>query len=175
MRRIFLTLPLLALLAGTVPAEEKEKPPAPAPPPALAIVSLDKEGRFVMPMIMPVNVPVQVQEPVTRNGKTEVITQTVYRTEFQQVVQKWDARNFHVYDTTGKEILFAQLPGLLANPTPVLISYQGPKMDPLYLKVVKEGTLILVPPKPAPGLPPEAPVPVPVPTEKPSKKSPGQP
>src|SRR5262249_48830390 len=52
-----------------------------------------------------------------------------------------------VYDSRGRTVDPKDLPKLLKNPVPVLVSTDGKKVDPYYLKKVKKGTLVLVPPK----------------------------
>jgi hypothetical protein len=52
-----------------------------------------------------------------------------------------------VYDTKGRPVDPKELPKLLGKPVPVLVSSDGNKVDFLYLRKVKQGTLVLVPQK----------------------------
>ena len=52
--------------------------------------------------------------------------------------------NVEVFGTDGKKVNRKEAARLLAKDRPILVSADGRPVDPLYLKVVKEGTLILV-------------------------------
>jgi hypothetical protein len=73
-----------------------------------------------------------------------------------------------VYDTRGKAVSPKKLPGLLKGETFVLVSADGKPVDPLYLRLVKEGTLVFVLPAP-PTPPPVPPAPAPGVTERPAR------
>jgi hypothetical protein len=72
----------------------------------------------------------------------------------------FDLRELKVRDIAGKELDRKQLPKLLERERPVLVVCDGPgRIDPVFLKVIKEGTLILVIPEPKalPSVPPATP------------------
>jgi hypothetical protein len=76
-----------------------------------------------------------------------------------------------VFGTDGKRIDPKDLPNLLKKSTPVMVSADGNEIDPLYLRLVQPGTLVIVAPdladfgrQPPPGLVPGQPkVEIPVP------------
>jgi hypothetical protein len=50
------------------------------------------------------------------------------------------------FGTDGKPIPAAKLASLLAKEQPVLVSLDGNKVDPFHLRLIKEDTIVLVPP-----------------------------
>ena len=83
----------------------------------------------------------------------------------------YDLDDVKVLDTKGKEIDKKDLPKLLKEETPALASLWGQPVDPLHLRLVKDGTLtfVLPPAKNVPGIggigvaPPGVPFPAPPP------------
>jgi hypothetical protein len=105
---------------------------------------------------------------------------TVYLPEAGTTTRSYDLDEVRIYDTAGKKMESKALPGLLTKEIPALASADGKKVDPLHLRLIKEGTLILILPEtklrpPAPvfgaGMPgmggPPAMVPGPVPIGRP--------
>ena len=82
-------------------------------------------------------VPVRGGRPVQKNVAYTVATH-------------YPPGDVKVYDSRGRTVDPKDLPQLLKNPVPVLVSTDGKKVDPYYLKKVKKGTLVLVPPKAQP-------------------------
>ena len=52
-----------------------------------------------------------------------------------------------LYSTDGKKVPRTDVPKLLAKPSPVLVSSDGEKVDPFYLKMAREGTVVIVNPE----------------------------
>jgi hypothetical protein len=108
---------------------------------------------------------VQVQEPVDVQGKTEMRTmvrqqtRTVYKAV--SVENRWPLAAIRVFDTNGKPIDAARVPGLFPHPTMVLFARAGQPIDPGYLKIARAGTPFVVLPEPQPE--PVQPVPEPAP------------
>jgi hypothetical protein len=57
-----------------------------------------------------------------------------------------DDKEVTVYDAGGKKIDPAKLPKL-RGATPALLSADGKEVDPFYLRVAREGTLVIVAPQ----------------------------
>src|SRR5439155_20356652 len=55
-------------------------------------------------------------------------------------------RHVEAYSVDGKAISAETLTTLLAKERTVLVAVDGKKLDPFYLQLYKEGTIILVPP-----------------------------
>jgi RNA polymerase sigma factor (sigma-70 family) len=101
---------------------------------------------------------VRFRRPITQyETKTVTISKTAdggaTGTTYYEPVQTFEwientATAVPAYDTAGKRIDAKKLAQLLEKETPVLVSADGKKVDPFYLHVVKEGTVILVPETP---------------------------
>jgi RNA polymerase sigma factor (sigma-70 family) len=80
--------------------------------------------------------------------------------------ETYDLKDVEVLDTAGKKVTNKRVRQLLKQETVALASMYGQKVDPLHLRVLKDGILIflLPPPRFVPGVvPPGVPVPLPAP------------
>jgi hypothetical protein len=77
----------------------------------------------------------------------------VSKTVTKIMTARYKATDVKAYDTNGKAIAAEKLAKLLKKEVPVLVSADREKVDPLHLRLVKEGTVILVLPKPLAGPP----------------------
>jgi hypothetical protein len=115
--------------------------------------------------------PVRETYQVNVNGKTEVRERTRIVGAMREVRVPLQGPNVRVFGTDGKRIDPKDLPNLLKKSTPVMVSADGNEIDPLYLRLVQPGTLVIVAPdladfgrQPPPGLVPGQPkVEIPVP------------
>ncbi len=154
----------LAPPAETKPAEparpKGELPTGAAPVQALA--RLGKGGRLSVWKSGPC-----YYEPQTKYSyRGKPVTTYVLRSVLAEEV--YDLDNVKAYDTEGKRVERVKLTLLLQEETLVLVSADGRPVDPLHLRLVKEGTLVLVlpmptsvPPVAVPTVPPPAPAIVP--------------
>jgi hypothetical protein len=149
-------LPILCLaLAAPVPVEAVQLPSTPSPLQVLA--SIDKDGQ--VSIVSSVTEYRKAVKVTAENGvKREtliLVPVTSYRT------QVFALKDVQIYDTASKEIDRNKLAELLKKPIPVLVSADGGKVDPLHLRIIKDGTLVFVVPswqaRPAPPaqLPPD--------------------
>jgi hypothetical protein len=144
-------------------SEDRLLPPAAGPAPVTAWAALEKEGRVL------IRWPVTYSEPKTEyvlRGPGQPHTPvTAYTLVTTYARGNFDLREVAAYGTDGKRIDTQALRERLRTPLPVLVSQDGRPVSSFYLQVIKEGTLILVPPAPkapigppevipAPGLPP---------------------
>ena len=74
-------------------------------------------------------------------------------------VEVHPAADVEAFGTDGRRIPLKALAQLLRDERPVLLSANGRKVDPFYLQLIKEGTVILVLPMPVPPPPRQGPVP----------------
>jgi RNA polymerase sigma factor (sigma-70 family) len=84
--------------------------------------------------------------------------------------QTYDLQDVEVLDTRGKKVARNQVRNLLKKETVALASLWGQKVDPLHLRVIRDGTLIFVLPAPKGvigGVAPAVPVPQPAPVVPP--------
>jgi hypothetical protein len=130
----------------TTPADQNEKAPAGLPTqlaPMQVLAGVDKDGTFV------------VRENVTSyqlapGGNTYIpaVTLVTWRFKLQDV---------KVFDTKGQQLSEAEVRRVIRDEVPALTGPRGEKVDPLHLRLIKEGTPILLLPKPPVGVrtPPE--------------------
>jgi hypothetical protein len=146
--------------AGAAPARVSSRPAGPArrlpkgPPPLTALAVIEPKGRLTL------RVPVACYEPQTvripsGHGSGQAVAVTSYMPAVKEQVQVHDLKEVKAYDADGKRLIAGALAAKLRKECPVLVSANGEKVDPFYLQLVKEGTVILVvPPSPAPVVPP---------------------
>jgi hypothetical protein len=186
MLRAFLGLSVLAVWAGAVVAADEKKSAPQGPPPMQALARMDRDG--LVEIQVPVGVPVMPERrgdrdrgddrrPAPREderrpppreddrrpagrGDERPQAPPQFRTEMQSV--RFNSKDVQAYSVDGKKLDANALRDRLARETPVLISGNGQKVDPFYLRVVKEDTLVLLLPPPREG-PAKAPPPKPEP------------
>jgi hypothetical protein len=168
MRRSFAAAVLLAM-AGSLPAGEKAEQPK-GPPPKVMIASVDKDG--------PPYIKRTVVEYRTEKRQVEVITNGIKQLREEQVTipilreEKvgLDGKEVQVFGTDGKLISAKEVSRRLKKATAVLVSCDGKPVDPFYVRIAREGTLIVV----APSLASTGPMPFPPlpPKEQPPEKEP---
>jgi TIGR03009 family protein len=139
-----------------VPIDPLRSPSSPMPVNVLA--KMDKDSRVIFRW------PITYYEPKTawvKRGADETDQSvTTYVAMTREESRALDVAQVRVVGTDGKRIEAKALPGLLRKEIPVLVSYGGMKIDPMYLRVVKEDTLIFILPlEPAPAVPAPRPVP----------------
>jgi hypothetical protein len=138
-----LALVLASAVAAPAPAEEPIKAPQ-GPPPAQVLASVTKDGDIeVMQTVLVPEARTEIRT-VTVNGRP--VNQTVQVTVFKpvQTTQRIKGDAVKAYTAAGKEVDARDLPEKLKKPTIVLLSADGQKVDPFYLKIIKESTLVLV-------------------------------
>jgi hypothetical protein len=132
----------LQMPAAPPPAKVESKPLGPAP--RLVLLNLDADGK------------VRVQATVTETRKTTMTrvvngkqeTTTVDR-EYKRLVDVpvAELEKLTVYTADGKEVNRATALEKLASGGLVVITTDGEKVDPTYLKAFKDETLVLVSPQ----------------------------
>jgi len=136
------------VIAAPLPARE-EGPKG--PPPQVIMINVQADGAPVIPITRMRHVPVQrtviVQEGGRNVTKTETVTVPIYET----ILSPIDGKEIQVYGVDGKKIDPKDLRGLIKGQTPAFQSADGKPVDPFYLRLAREGTVILVGPPPPPG------------------------
>jgi hypothetical protein len=112
----------------TKPAEKLDLPTGPAPIPVLA--SMDKQRRIAITMVF--MVPKRLED------------WTGYQKVPDKVTKAFKAEEIQAYDSAGKKIDAKDLPKMLQKEVLALGSANGKEVDPISLRLVKEGTLIFV-------------------------------
>ncbi len=149
LRSSILSAMVLGLLSGVSSAADPTKLPAGPAPTFLVIVGINKEAEtFEVYEVVPSTQTVEVKEKFIEAGieksrtvlkelsiyKTGRVTQSLKGAEF------FNVKGAKLKDEEGRKRF---LPGSI-----VLVSSDGKKVDPRYLHLVKDDTLILVIPLP---------------------------
>jgi RNA polymerase sigma factor (sigma-70 family) len=116
-------------------ADDPQLPTGPAPHQTLAYIA--KEGVLL----------IRVPATTYREAKftdPDGVEHTYYHPVMTWKQRPIDDKDVEVYGTDGKKIDAKKWHDLLKKETPVLVSSDGRKVDPLHLRLIKEGTLILV-------------------------------
>jgi hypothetical protein len=137
--------------AWTAYLREQVAPPVPPPvasgtwperpPPQVAVAGVDDRGGFI------VAVPAYYYEPRTRrvrNADGEEQNVTRYELVVEAQERRYPAADVEVYDTEGRRLTRKDAAGRLSKRKAVLVSADGREVDPFYLQVAREGTLVLV-------------------------------
>jgi hypothetical protein len=146
---------LFALLSLSVAPERplRNVPMPKGPQPEFTTVqAIDLPGRRVEVLHTDV-VIVPVTVAAFENGRQ--VTRTVYRTEYRQSKRVIALAKDTVYDAAGKQVSAQEALKRLKVGDTVLVASQP--VDPLFLRVIRPGTLILV------SAAPFAPIPIPAP------------
>jgi hypothetical protein len=138
---------LLPVVAGAPRGEDKPTKPK-SPPPRKAEASAAANGILFLTVTESRQVPAQETRIVQKDGVVLKEIVTVFRPVNVTYSQRWEIKDIQAFDKDWQKIAAAELPKLLKMQTPVLVSADGKKVHPSYLKDTKAGTVILVLPKP---------------------------
>jgi len=152
--------------AQPLPKDAAGKGPAiKSVPPVIGRAVIDSEGRVVL------RKPVSYYQPRTQYAKDTsgqgFVPVTNYELAITEQVTRYDLKDVAATDVNGKPVDPKTLAKRLRTETAVLIAAAGKEVDPYYLTVVREGTIILAlpnggQPMAIPGGPPLAdPTPLP--------------
>jgi hypothetical protein len=129
-----------------------------SPPPVTALARMTAENRLRVRIPTTVYVPVTSLVPALKSqGGFE--PRTSYQVQTTERVEIHSAADVEAFGTDGRRIPLRTLAKLLHDERPVLLSPDGQKVDPFYLQLMKEGTVILVLPAPELSAPRQAPAP----------------
>lgn len=129
------------------PAQALEQPLGPPPLPPLQLyvtmARLNKKGQIVLKFQITRYVPVTATR-ILRDGKEVKEKHTFYETVTGWEDQAYDPNDIKLLDTDGRPLDKKTLPELLKKEQPAPFMYGEGKIDSTFLKVIKEGTPILV-------------------------------
>jgi RNA polymerase sigma factor (sigma-70 family) len=173
-----------------VPAAGQDEPPAPtrragdAPvepadsdvfrllpkgePPRQALASLEDDGALTLRFRHSYVTPVTTQRVLPDGG---VQATTTYRQSNAINITRAGIGEYRAYTAKLKKIAPKDLRKLLSEETPVLVFWSGEKIDPLHLRFIKERTIVIDLPRPAPRVMPPAAAPASVPLQPPTAPS----
>jgi hypothetical protein len=141
---------VLFLMALAHPAGPASESPT-GTPPVQALAVMDAKGRMTLTRVQPVcgTGPMTREVEVNaepKRGDKEPFKIKARITKMVLTVVELQADYVEAYTVDGKAIPAAKLVELLAKERTVLLSLDGKKIDPFYLELYKEGTIVLVPP-----------------------------
>jgi RNA polymerase sigma factor (sigma-70 family) len=122
-------------------------------PPIIGRALIDAQGRLA------VRKPVAIWQPRIEYASGPPTDEPRSITRYVQIVEEqatdYELRQVGVTDVAGKPIDAKMLSKRLQTETPVLIAGDGNPVDPYYLAVIRQDTIVLMPP--APSFPPTEP------------------
>jgi hypothetical protein len=133
---------LLVLSALAQPAPEGAAPGS--APPEQVLATIDAKGKLTLTHLTCACYGPAVHEQ-TVTGKDKVPVK-VKVSSVVLTTAELPAKSVEAYSVDGKAISAETLATLLAKERTVLVSMDGKKLDPFYLQLYKEGTIVLVPP-----------------------------
>jgi hypothetical protein len=117
------------------PAKDKLDLPT-GPAPVQMIAWIDEDGEVILQQ------KISSYRLVSKlQGDNQV---TYYEPVGVKKLTAYDVKLVKAFDTAGKPVAAAELPKALGKKQPVLVSADGRKVDPLHLRLIKDGTLVLV-------------------------------
>jgi hypothetical protein len=121
------------------------------PAPVQALVNLTNDGDL---SVWGQRAVYQARTTLTEQGRAV----TTYRAVSAWAVERYDRSEVRVFDARGKELDAKEWPRLVKGETLALVAVDGRPVDPLHLRLIKDGTLVFVLPAPRPVVaPPVAP------------------
>jgi hypothetical protein len=133
---------LLALAALAQPVPEGAAPGS--APPEQVLATIDAKGKLTLTHVTCACYgPAVHEQTVTGKDKVPVKVKT---SSVVLTTAELPAKSVEAYSIDGKAISTETLATLLAKERTVLVSMDGKKLDPFYLQLYKEGTIVLVPP-----------------------------
>jgi hypothetical protein len=162
MARLLLGAAAWLMVAASVRPENDKIQLPKGPQPLQVVAQMDREGNIMIRQTVPEYRTETRERVVNKDGRPVKEMYTVTTMVHVPIVRKVAAKAIPVYTADGKKVDPKALPKLLKKETAVLLSLDGRMVDPFYLQILKEGTLILVPPEvkyvPAPELKPPEPL-----------------
>lgn len=144
MRQTVLAMSILSFAAFSTPAfAQKRKPPL-SPPPVYAIASFDKGGIVQVRYNIYRTVAEERERVIEVDGKKRTEKQIVHVPVVATMVFRRALKDILIYKASGEKVDAKDVKEELAKPKVVLYSEKGKKVDPLYLKIIKPETLIVV-------------------------------
>jgi thiol-disulfide isomerase/thioredoxin len=135
---------ICVLVAGLEAQDKKEVTPKGAPvyggPPRIFIASrIDAGGNLILSGLE--SRQKKITREVEKNGKKVTVEGTLTYPVTVLNRQSVSLKGVTIYDGAGKTIPIDQARRRLKEPTPVLLTFTGEKVDPIYLKIMKKETL----------------------------------
>jgi len=138
MARATLVGVVLLTMVGFLTAGDQPK----GPPPRVMKAEIDKQGQAYLPMTVHSIRQEARTYTVEVNGRKEQRVQMVMIPVVEQFMVGLNDPGVEVYDTNGKRLDINNK--RFAGPMAVLVSADANRVDPFFLRLVREGTLVVV-------------------------------
>jgi hypothetical protein len=149
-----LTLALL-LPAAPVPAAKDTPPKGPAP--RVVAIAVQSDGTPSIQHVRTRMVQQQRTRQVQVGQETRTVAETVMVPVLETVNLALDGESVEVYGADGKKLDPKDVRKQVTKPVAALVSADGKPVDPFYLRLAREGTLVIVVPMAAAGAAPKPP------------------
>jgi hypothetical protein len=138
-------VPLSISLLHAAPVPEEQKPAGPAPR-LFPAPQVDDNGQLTFHQVRVENrEEIRTQTIIDpQTGKVVQVTEKVLVPVFTESKQALSAKDYTAYDVAGTKIEDESLADALKKHPLVLLSSDGKKVDPAYLKMFRDGTVVLV-------------------------------
>jgi hypothetical protein len=138
----------LAVASGTAMAQERART-VPGVPPRFVIVSdiNQQQGELVLTGVTMLFVAEQRLKQVERDGKVEEIVETIRKPVFESRSETVALDSTDVYEADGKKLSLESVWKRAVVGTAAVVSADGKKVDPVYLKALAKDTLVFVTPQ----------------------------
>ncbi len=141
---------LPTLIAGVLlAAPAPQEVPLPSVPPPLFAVFRMEGDKLISREFVPIATEKVREVQRVVGGQQVVVREKFIEFTHRAVEKSFNAKGVQAFDTSGRPIAADRLPNLLRKDTLVVISPNGSKPDPAYLRALKDGILILVLPAPS--------------------------
>jgi hypothetical protein len=141
---------MYSLLLLTVLAQPAREPAALGDsPPEQVLASIDGKGKLTITSVSSGCFGSVSREHTVQAQEAKGMGKVPVKVKVASLVvttAELPARFVEAYTTDGKAISTETLANLLAKERTVLVALDGKKVDPFYLQLYKEGTIVLVPP-----------------------------
>ena len=144
-RTLVVALIGFALLAAPSRGQDATKLPTGSAPMSFAVAGVDRTaGTYTVNHILPEFKPFQTQTTVIVGGKEQKVTVTSYKVSHKSTTGSYPLKGLEFYNVKGEKLKDDEATKRFVTGAVVLLSIDGNKVDPVYLRIVKEDTLILV-------------------------------
>lgn len=137
-----ISLAVVLCVASTVHAQLPIQPQTPAP--SYSVAKTARDGDLFISYTMKID-HIETRERIEeKDGKKVAVKYKVRVPVLYRKHHKRKLANLVITNAQGKELTEKEVLTLLKNPTIVLVSSDGKKVDPYYLKIVKPDTLVII-------------------------------
>lgn len=145
MRPRIAPLTLLLVACCAVPASSQKLRIPSSPPPQYILGSVDKAGNLNYRRNVHRKIPTVRTRVVLKDGKKVEEKQTVYVPVVSTVESRQPLKSIDIYNGNGEKVDAEDFKDAMSKPRVLLLSSNGKKPDPFYLKLLKPEVYIIVP------------------------------